>query len=280
MKNAILLVLFAFGLSVARGDETKTEEPSIVFPMRVFAEKAAGVTTRTEIIDTIKPGVWYVIRSKEPLFVLDAPQGSVSIISGPVSVDGIFADGNGKSETRVFDPAESTYLIQGLKPCKTELILIPVGVTERAAVVRQVLTVSGSGPEPPPPIDPPEPDPDPDKPPEPTKKSFRVIFVKESGVTLNAAQSSIPDAKAISEYLDAKTTEEDGQVGWRTFDPDDKAENEPPVMKKLWEAVKPKLHPAPCMVVELDSAVVVKPFPANVAECLKILKRYGGEINE
>jgi hypothetical protein len=48
-------------------------------------------------------------------------------------------------------------------------------------------------------------------------------------------------------------------------------------MKALWEAVKPKLLPAPCMIIEVNGHATVMPFPANVEECLTTLKRFGGE---
>lgn len=121
------------------------------------------------------------------------------------------------------------------------------------------------------PDDPPEPD-------EPVKvESFRVIFVKESGQTLSKEQSSIPAAKVIRDILNAKTTKEEGAPGWREYDPDFAAENEQPTMKALWAAVKPKLLPAPCMVVEVNGHATVMPFPANVDECVATLKKYGGE---
>lgn len=244
-----------------------TETPSI--PAKV---------TKSEIIDTIPPGVWYVIKSKTKLFVLDFPQGSVTIISGATSADGIFAGGNGKPETRVFSTDEFTYLIQGMKPCKCELALIPAGVQEKAAILRQSLTVSGAGPNPPPQPEP-DPEPEPDVPdPEPEKpKSFRVIFVKESGATLPSQQSSIPAAAAIREYLNAKCTQESGQSGWREYDPEQITDNEQPVMKSLWAAVKPKLLPSPCMVIEVNGHATVMGFPANVNECLTTLKKYGGQ---
>jgi hypothetical protein len=273
MKHFMLIV--ACLSSVAMADELP---PTLMLPTKVVTTETPSSTstvTRTEVIDTIDIGVWYVIRSKTPLFVLDSPQGSVSIVSNPSSIDGIFAGGEGKPETRVFPADESTYLIQGLKPCKTELILVPVGVKDKTEIFRQKLTVSGTGPNPPP-----EPDPDPDVEPDPDPvpvKSFRVIFVKESGQTLNAAQTAIPAAKAIRAYLNLKTTQEGSVAGWREYDPQQVTDNEQPVMKALWEAVKPKLLPAPCMIIEVNGHATVMAFPSNVEECLTTLKKFGGE---
>lgn len=122
----------------------------------------------------------------------------------------------------------------------------------------------------------PGPEPTPTPIPEPVK-SFRVIFVKESGQTLSGEQASIPAAKEIRDYLQAKTTAEDNQPGWREYDPQQQTTNEQPTMKALWEAVKPKLIPAPCLVVEVNGKATVMPFPANVAECMATLKKAAGE---
>ena len=111
--------------------------------------------------------------------------------------------------------------------------------------------------------------------PEPVK-SFRVIFVKESGQTLSAGQSAIPGAKEIRDYLTAKTTQEGNQPGWREYDPQQQTTNEQPTMRALWEAVKPKLLPAPCMVIELNGKATVMPFPTSVAEAVETLKKSGG----
>lgn len=111
--------------------------------------------------------------------------------------------------------------------------------------------------------------------PEPVK-SFRVIFVKESGQTLTGEQVAIPGAKEIRDYLNAKTTAEGGQPGWREFDPQQQTANEQPTMKALWNAAKDKLLPAPCLVVEVNGKATVMPFPSTVAEAVETLKKAGG----
>lgn len=122
----------------------------------------------------------------------------------------------------------------------------------------------------------PGPGPAPAPTPEPVK-TFRVIFVKESGTTLNAEQTAIPGAAEIRQFLDAKTTKEGDQPGWREFDPQQQTANEQGTMKALWEAVKPKLIPPPCLVVEVNGSAKVMPLPATVSECLATLKKAAGE---
>jgi hypothetical protein len=125
-------------------------------------------------------------------------------------------------------------------------------------------------------IEPSPPTPDPAPIPEPVK-SFRVIFVKESGQTLSGEQTAIPGAAEIREFLDSTATQEGNTAGWREFDPDQQTSNEQATMKALWEAVKPKLLPAPCLIVEVNGHAKVLPFPANVAECMQVLKKAAGE---
>lgn len=153
--------------------------------------------------------------------------------------------------------------------------MVPNG--DDVVAVDVVLTVTGPRPppNPPGPVDPPTPV-DPVTPPV-VVKSFRVIFVKESGATLPAGQSSIPAAKAIRDYLAAKTTPEGGIQGWREYDPQSNVANEQPTMKALWAAVKPKITAVPCVVVEVNGKADIVPFPADAATALKLLKTYGGE---
>lgn len=228
-------------------------------------------------ITTISDEQLYVIESTIPLIVLASPDGFVSIESeeGPQKVKAKFVDGTGKMETRVFH-SKHLYFINAVKPGKLELIIVPVGVEKAENILRQELTVLGQMPNPPPdPVDPIDPPPDPVDPPAPVT-SFRVIFVKESGDTLNAQQSAIPAAKVIQDYLLAKTTYEGTQHGFREFDPDQGTETETPMFKKLWEVVRPKITKVPCMVVEVNGHAVVMPFPANVDECMATLKKAGG----
>jgi len=227
-------------------------------------------------VTTISEEQLYVIESTIPLIVLASPDGFVKIEGeeGPQKVKAKFVDGIGKMETRIFH-SKFLYFINAVKPGKLELIIVPVGVEKPDNILRQDLTVLGQMPNPPP--DPVDPDvPDPVDPPKPVT-SFRVIFEKESGDTLNAQQSAIPAAKVIQDYLRIKTTYEGTQHGFREFDPEQGTETETPMFKKLWEVVKPKITKVPCLVIEVNGHATVMPFPANVDECMATLKKAGGE---
>jgi hypothetical protein len=157
-------------------------------------------------------------------------------------------------------PPIPTWLLSGLKA----LLLIAVGVAAGIWFAGGIDVSPDNKPEPTPaPV------------PEPVK-SFRVIFVKESGQTLQGEQLAIPGAKEIREYLTAKTTPEGGQVGWREYDPQQQTASEQPTMRALWEAAKPSLLPAPCLIVEVNGKATVMPFPKTVAEAVETFKKAGG----
>jgi hypothetical protein len=275
------------------GDEVKpiSTLPDVLLPMTpVLVEPIDEVpipkpTPRpaAQVITNLPSDTWFVFESKEQLLVTSSPLGLVQVKQYDVSqisrsFIGKFVDGNGTSdEERTYPSNEDykwIYSVKAKKSGSVELILYKQGVTTEEGLVRQTLTVMGSGPKPPPIPDPVVPDPI-DPTPTPVT-SFRVIFVKESGTTLNAQQSSIPSAKPIRDYLNEKTTKEGNQPGWREFDPQQIVNNDQPVMMALWQAVKPKLLPAPCMVIEVNGHATVKPFPSNVDEALNELKKAGG----
>lgn len=293
MKSYFLL--FIALASCASAQETSTKPPlsegikqsiKIVLPMTpVLVEPDTPIPApkpkpefQPKVISEIGVGMLYVIESQTELFIEQVPEGIVEIEDNQTDgeslrVNGVFADGPQKREWRTFK-SNFVYILSSDKPGKTELVMVPSGIKSRDEIVRQPLLITGEGPRPPP--DPgPEPNPDP-VPPVPTT-SFRVIFVKESGVTLNAEQMAIPGAKAIRDYLTAKTTPEGGLAGWREYDPQQNVANEQSTMKALWTAVRPKITSVPAMVIEVNGNATVMPFPANVSEALETLKKSGGQ---
>jgi len=130
-------------------------------------------------------------------------------------------------------------------------------------------------PPPIPPIPPIPPDPKPPLPPQPVT-SFRVIFVAESGKTLTAQQNSAIAGKAVRDWLAVNTTPEGGFMGYRHFDPQQTVANEPPNMKRLWEAVQPKLTALPCVVVEVNGLAEIIPLAATAEAQVDVFKKYKG----
>lgn len=273
-----LSLLFSGCCAVAQGGvQTQPEAIEITLP-HISGPPIPCPDELTQPTPTITPDTIFVVQSNVPLIALQSPQGllKISTETGPLRVRGRFSDGDGKIETRNYS-AKYLVFVDASKPGQTELLLVPHGVTKESDIVRQLLIVSGEGPRPPPEPGPgPEPKPPDPKPPEPVK-SFRVIFVKESGSTLPPGQTSIPGAKVIREYLNAKTTKENGVPDWREYDKDQNTANEYSGLKALWGAVKHKIETVPCLVVEVNGNATVMPYPSDVDAAMKILTDAGGK---
>ncbi len=293
----VLMLMVAMGGYTTFGDEPELKPvsnlPTVLLPMTpVLVEPTDTVPIPTpkpqpaaEVITNLPADTWFIIESKTPRTVIDSPAGHVLVKQFDVSTVsrsflGKFVDGNGQPDEERTYPTHQDYKwiysIRASKAGTAELLLIPESVTNASDVTRLTITVMGRGPNPPP-IPEPDVDPEPDVPTPTPVSTFRVIFVKESGATLNSQQSAIPSAKAIRDYLNTKTTKEGGQAGWREYDPQQIVKNEQPIMMALWETVKPQLLPAPCLVIEVNGHATVKPFPSNVDDALAVLKKAGGE---
>lgn len=272
MRIAILLAILLFPLLSFGADAP----PSIRLPLsRVepVAPTAVSELGQSELL---------VIEADVACRVIASRAGHLKIVpaSGPMKVFALFVDATaaGEPELRTYE-AKFLWLIRAAQPGDVELIVAPreSQVSDDSDVIRRTLVVSGGGPRPPPsPPGPDPPDPPQPNPPAPAPvTSFRVIFVRESGITLPASQAAVPGAKVIRDYLFVKTTRENGVTGWREYDPDTDATNEQPVMRALWEAVKPKIKTVPCIAVEVNGKVEIHPYPANAAEVLVLLKKAG-----
>lgn len=278
------LTLFLFLFSTVVADEKTVTTPDVQFPMTPVLVEPIDVQpiSKPEVITDIPSDSWYILESKNQLYVFDVPAGYTTIKEYDVSTVsrsflGKFVGGNGKADEERTYPSNKDYKyiysVRALKKGTTGLVTVPVGVDSQDKITQNMITVMSEAPNPPP-----EPDPDDDDTPEPPPAptiSFKVIFVKESGATLNAQQTAIPGARAIRDYLDAKTTPEGGTVGWREYDPQEVATNEQPRMKALWDATKNQVPYIPAMIVEVNGHAKVLPFPANASEALTTLKSYG-----
>jgi hypothetical protein len=230
------------------------------------------------IVPDLRAGELFVVATPKQYLVWDRPKGIVSVkrLAGPREFYAKFADGVDRSteEERHYSQP-FIYVIRAEKRGTVELIMSPIDADDESQAIQHTLIVMGRGPQPPPD---PGPDPDPIDPPVPPGPvtSFRVIFVKESGAILPPNQTAIPGAKILRDYLTLKTTPEGGLAGWREYDPQQITASEQPTMRALWESVKPKLLPSPCLVIEVNGKATVMPFPSDVNSALAKLKEYGG----
>ena len=201
---AAILFCAPVALLAIRGD--------IVLPIApVITEPDPPPTPRPEIqpIDKLAAGQWYVIESTSELIALQSPEGVVTInrVAGPIMAMGHFVDGNNMVETRTFS-SPFVYFVSAEKSGKVELILIPVGVSKSADIVRQVLTISGVGPQPPPD---PEPKPEPEPEPTPKVKNVSLAIVED---TMNTSPETAIVLNAVANW----TTFVDAGNDWRRYD--------------------------------------------------------------
>jgi hypothetical protein len=152
---------------------------------------------------------------------------------------------------------------------------------KKAAVVWTVVVSDGVSPVPPKPV-PPGPGPGPN-PPEPTPlpgEGFRVLVVYENdpsdpAAVLTKEQRGAMSSQAVRGYLDSKCAKgKDGKTPeWRMWDQHVDATNETDIWK---DAMKLPRNVLPWIVISNGKDGYSGPFPANEAELLALLRKYGG----
>lgn len=285
MRNALLcLMLFA---SVASGQDKDT----IRFPVQ-----PAAPLQPVAVVSKLTASTFYVVDSDVPILVTASPLGIVSITeeAGPIKVRGVFADGNGKTETRTYR-GKQVFFIEATATGAVEILVIPQAAKSASDIIRKQLDVdAGKGPLPPPvPPDPPTP-----KPPAPTPSPIQVpglhVLIVEEKMQLAKmppAQLAIRTDPQVRKYLEAKcATEPDGtHKAYRIWDKDTPAGND----LLLWQdalarsrdysytdatgkAIHVKDYTPWVIISNHPSGGYEGPLPANVPEMLKLLKKYGG----
>lgn len=138
----------------------------------------------------------FVIECDSPCLVLSSRIGFVSIVeeAGPLRIRGRFADG-GKVESRTYK-AKQLWIIEAATAGEVEILIVPVGVKDEAAVIRRTLVVGGSGPRPPPKPDPPKPDP---PAPDPLPQPLGLAAIVANAVRLNVPASERAFAAKLAE---------------------------------------------------------------------------------
>lgn len=220
----------------------------------------------------------FVIDSDLPVIVLASPKGLVSVTqeAGPIRIRGKFADGSGKVESRTFK-GKQVVTVEALASGKVELLVVPMGATKEADVIRRTLDVeAGDGPRPPP--KPPEPKPvDPVDPAAPIPAAgLRVLIVFESAdlAKMPPAQSAAIYSAKVREYLNANCvvgTDAHQTREWRMWDQDTDVSGE----SKLWQdAMKRPRKSIPWVIVSNGRTGFEGPLPANADELLALVRKY------
>ncbi len=186
--------LFAI-ISYAVPDLVFAAEPVSVPAIRLPVSK---VPVSPVSVTHLAADALFVIDADDDYLVIDSRQGIVSVIpeSGPMTIRSIFADGNGKPETRKYT-AKYLWLIEAVQEGEVEIIISKVGEKDRNKVMRTTLVV-GHGPRPPPtppvppqPVPPPlPPDPAPIPPP-PLKTALLTGVVVEDALQRTPATAAI-----------------------------------------------------------------------------------------
>lgn len=216
-----------------------------------------------------------VVDSDSDLLAWSFPLGVLSVTKeqGPITIRGKFAGGTGKNETRKF-AGKHVLVVEAVGNGDVCLLVMPAGATTEAdGVVKRIR--ANVAPRPPP--KPPEPTPPaPDKPPI-AAAGFRVLIVYETGdlPKYPPAQQAVFYSDDVRSYLrthcavglDGKTAEA------RVFDQNTPMANE----SKLWQdAMARPRKSLPWIVVSNGKTGTEEPLPANVADAMALLRKYGG----
>lgn len=276
----VLLAVPAFGQPDAETVPVTPAPPRIIFPLLPPASDPVPippVPADPEAVPKLAYGQIYVVQSDTPFVLLASPQKLVAIDPqpGPITVRGVFADGNGKVETRTFKAAHVAFVDAVEKAAgRVELIAIPVGLQNESDITRQLLDIMGPRP-------PPGPTPIPDvNPPAPT--GFRVLFIYNTTANLTREQYNTLFSTKIVEYLNSHCVKGGPQnlPEWRKWSPTITiTDQESKTMRDLWNSVDHAkiADKLPQIVIAVNGEAQTFPLPATEADTLALLRSKGGE---
>jgi len=219
-------------------------------------------------VATVSGEEFYVLQSAAEVVIVTSPPGLVDVTHelGPLIARGRFAGGGGKVETRLLE-AVNLYFIDARQAGQTELIVIPIGMTDASQIQRQLVTVQ-LGPNPPPK---PDPDPDPvddDQIPVDDTKGFRVLLLLDE--TADPATLAAVNSLQTRRWLDDQTDD------WRRWDRStvevDDMDDEEPVWREIWRAAEPELPAGPQLLVIKGKTITVRPLTSQVVQELEAMK--------
>jgi hypothetical protein len=214
---------------------------------------------------------WYVVESDVACLIFTSPGGTLSIQaeSGPIRMRGKFVGGSGQVESKSFR-GPFVYLVEGVKPGREELIVIPVGAKKENEAKRVTFVVPGIPP--PKPIDPPSPLPDPAPIP---AAGLHVLIVYEPNRSLPSAQAAILTGQATRELLrKACTTDARGLSAYRILPSQVEFGDELPLWK---DAMARPRKSTPWVIVSNGKTGFEGPLPANERDFADLIARFGGQ---
>ena len=215
-------------------------------------------------VATVSSEVYYVLHSAAELVIVTSPPGLVVVTHarGPMMARGRWAGGGGKVETRLLE-ADHLYFVDARQAGQTELIAIPIGMTDASQIQRQLVTVQ-LGPNPPP-----DPDPiDEDQIPVDDTKGFRVLMLLDE--TADPATLAAINSLQTRRWLDDQTD------GWRRWDRStveaDDMDDEEPVWRDIWRAAEPQLPAGPQLLVIKGTTITVRPLTSQIVQELEAMR--------
>ena len=237
--------------------------PVPVVPVRVVPPDAEPSDV-AEPVATVSSEEFYVLQSATEVVIVTSPPGLVEVTHelGPLIARGRWAGGGGKVETRLLEAAH-LYFVDARQAGKTELIVIPIGMTDASQIQRQLVTVQ-LGPQPPPPPDPV----DEDQIPVDDTKGFRVLLLLDE--TADPATLAAVNSLQTRRWLDDKTDD------WRRWDRStveaDDMNDEEPVWRDIWKAAEPQLPAGPQLLVIQGKTITVRPLTSQVVQELEAMR--------
>ena len=258
-----MITLLAALLLLVDGIPLFPVAPVPVVPVRVVPPDAEPSDV-AEPVATVSSEEFYVLQSATEVVIVTSPPGLVEVTHelGPLIARGRWAGGDGKVETRILE-AEHLYFVDARQAGKTELIVIPIGMTDASQIQRQLVTVQ-LGPQPPPPPDPV----DEDQIPVDDTKGFRVLLLLDE--TADPATLAAVNSLQTRRWLDDQTDD------WRRWDRStveaDDMNDEEPVWREIWRAAEPELPAGPQLLVIKGKTITVRPLTSQVVQELEAMK--------
>lgn len=278
------LMILQFAVMLLLSNSVTSDETSpIVLPINpVLVEPSPQPKpidpTAPTVISEVKQNEMYVVESSVKLLTLTSPQNVLLCeeAEGPIKVRSRFSDGNGSFETRTYSSKFIYFFTASDTGGKTELILIPVGVSVETDIVRQLLTVQGLRPNPPPdPVDPVTPDPVVPDPVDPivTPSKIKVVVIEDT-TSRTQAQINILDGYVLRDYVRSHCSVTDGEPDFRKLSVLQDVSKEPDWIKTAFAEPRSSL---PFIVVSNGTSGAALPLPSTLEETMTLLKKYGGE---
>lgn len=267
-------VLFVVSSSEAqKGDDAKG--PVVILPEILLPSPPPNPPPAPDAPIKMDASQLFVLRSKADCVVIASPASVVRVTTetGPLRIRAIFVGGTPGYETKTFTE-KNIWIVEAIATGTAELIVVPIGGTEKDIVRRTIDANVGPRPPPIPPVPPVPPDPKPDPAPIPLA-GFRVLIVYDPA-TLTKDQEGIVFGKATRDYLQAKcVVGADGKT--KDFWILQSGVDVSAAPKWIGDVIQRHPGQKTFMVISDGKTGYDGAIPADATEALKVLKKVGGE---